>query len=85
MGFWDGALSFSTIAAWYRNASDILYVFANARESVQSGALQSYIGWGVSGDYTEVLFDSTGRYSAGTRLNAGVMMDPYQVLLLKRL
>ncbi|HOJ45079.1 MAG TPA: type I pullulanase [Bacilli bacterium] len=85
MGFFDLPTSFSTIAAWYQNASDILYVFANARESVQSGTVTSQIGWGGSSDHVEVLFDSSGRYSVGTRLSASVMMDPYQVLLVKRL
>jgi len=85
MGFWDGALAYSTIAAWYRNASETLYVFANARESVTAGALQSYVSWGSSSDAVQVLFDSTGKYDPGTNLTAGVMLDPYQVLLLKRL
>jgi pullulanase len=85
MGFWDGDLAYSTIAAWYQNSTGALYVFANARESVQSGTLKSIIGWGGASDQVEVLFDSSGRYSVGTRLSASVMMDPYQVLLVKRL
>jgi len=85
MGFWDGDLAYSTIAAWYQNNLETLYVFANARESVQTGTVQSLISWGDSTDKVEVLFDSTGRYAVGSQLTASVMMDPYQVLLLKRI
>ena len=85
MGFWDGDLAFSTIAAWYQNNLETLYVFANARESVTTGTLKSLISWGDSTINVEVLFDSTGKYEVGTQLSASVTMDPYQVLLLKRL
>jgi len=84
MGFWDGALAYSTIAAWYRNETETLYVFANARESVTAGTLQSYVSWGTASDTVRVLFDSTGRYDPGTNFSSGVMLDPYQVLLVSR-
>ncbi len=85
MGFWDGALAYSTIAAWYSNSQATLYVFANARESVTTGTLRSTIGWDSSGAQVEVLFDSSGQYAVGTRLTNSVTLNPYQVLLLKRL
>jgi pullulanase len=85
MGFWDDDLAYSTIAAWYQNESSILYVFANARESVSVGEKVSRIVWGDSTNQVEVLFDSTGRYEVGTRFSGNVLLDPYQVLLVKRI
>jgi hypothetical protein len=86
MGFWDGPLSFSTIGAWSTNdASHPHYVFANARDSIQTGSLSSWITWGGSNDRVEILFDSINAYSIGTILSGQVLLQPYQVLLVKRL
>jgi pullulanase len=85
MGFWDGPLAFSTIAAWHTSPDKVLYVFGNARESVATGDFRSTIGWDTtSDDSVRVLFDSTGFYSAGTILTTQVTMRPYQVLLVER-
>ncbi len=84
MGFWDGDLAYSTIAAWYQNASSVLYVFANAREAVTTGTKISRIVWGTSTDQVEVLFDSSGRFEVGDRISGEVLLDPYQVILVKR-
>ncbi|MFA5235644.1 MAG: type I pullulanase [Bacilli bacterium] len=84
MGFWDDDLAYSTIAAWYQNASSVLYVLANARETVTAGTKISRVVWDSAGAQVEVLFDSTGRYAVGSRLTNNVLLDPYQVLLVKR-
>jgi pullulanase/glycogen debranching enzyme len=86
MGFWDGALAYSTIGAWFTNdPNHAYYVFANAREATSSGALTSLLIWGSSNDQAEVVFDSLGIHTPGTRLDGQVLMQSYQVLLLKRL
>lgn len=86
MGFWDGALAYSTIGAWFTNdPNNAYYVFVNAREATASGSLTSLLIWGSASDQVEVMFDSLGVHTPGIRLNGQVLMQSYQVLLLKRL
>jgi pullulanase len=86
MGFWDGALAYSTIGAWYTtDANHAYYVFVNARERTEAGSLTSRLIWGSPSDDVEVIFDSLGFLNVGQRLSGNVLMQPYQVLLLKRL
>ena len=86
MGFWDGAIAYSTIGAWFTNdPNNAYYVFVNAREATTSGSLTSLLIWGSASDQVEVMFDSLGVHTPGTRLNGQVLMQSYQVLLLKRL
>ena len=85
MGFWDGPLAYSTIAAWYtKDPNNIYYVFANARQSLSSGPLTSQVIWGNTSDQVEILFDSLNDYPVGTKLNGFVLLKPFQVLLVKR-
>jgi pullulanase/glycogen debranching enzyme len=86
MGFWDGPLSYSTIAAWFINPDNTTYyVFANARQQVTLGNLTSNITWDGGGAKVQVLFDSTGKFPVGTQLTNTVLLESYQVLLVKRL
>ena len=86
MGFWDGPLSYSTIAAWFINPDNTTYyVFANARQQVTLGNLTSNITWDGGGVKVQVLFDSTGKFPVGTQLTNTVLLESYQVLLVKRL
>ena len=86
MGFWDGALAYSTIGAWYTNdPNNAYYVFVNARERTEAGSLTSRLIWGSSTDEVEVVFDSLGFFDVGQQLSGDILMQPYQVLLLKRL
>ncbi len=85
LSFWNSPLTYSTIAMALTKGSQPYYVFANAREARNSGALTSVVAWGTSQDQVEVVFDSTGYHQPGTRLNGQVLMRAYQVLLVKRI
>lgn len=86
MGFWDGALAYSTIAAWYTGrpgeTSKAVYVFVNAREVVTSGNLKSVIAWGTGN--VKVLYDSTGARDPGTLIADSVTLSAYSVLVVER-
>jgi pullulanase len=87
MGFWDGALAFSTIAGWYTGApgetSSAVYVFVNAREVVTTGTLNSIIAWGTAD--VKVLYDSTGVRAINSTISNTVTLSAYSVLVVQRL
>lgn len=86
MGFFKGALAYSTIAAWYTGqpgeTSNAVYVFINAREVVTSGSLKSLISWGTAN--VKVLYDSTGVRAPGTMIADSVTLSSYSVLVVER-
>jgi len=81
MGFWDGDLAYSTIAAWYTGGGETIYVFANARNVVTTGTLRSLITFGGT---VNVIYDSTGTRTVGSAITDYVTLSAYSVLVVKR-